>query len=143
MLTHRGYPGLFRGFWITFNRDFISGGVYFLIYYICKRISIGQLSQESAFYSLITFGIPGGIAGGMSWLVTHPFDTIKTIIQMGDIKENTIKQKEVIDKLSQEGYLKGILSSYRGGLPSFLCYIVGCSTFFIVYEKMKMNINSI
>lgn len=59
---------------------------------------------------------------------------------MGDLKENTLKQKEVIEKLCQEGYLKGIIRSYRGGLSSVLCTMVGCSTFFIIYEFMKIEL---
>ncbi len=140
ILDKRGFRGLFRGFCVTFNRDFISGGVYFLVYYICKQISFEQLNPENAFHSIITFGLSGGIAGGISWLVTHPLDTIKTIIQMGDLKENTLRQKDVMDKLCQNGYFKGIFSSYRGGFPSVLCYILGCSTFFIVYEIMKVEL---
>ena len=96
-----------------------------------------NLNPDSPFYSLVTYGISGGIAGGISWFITHPLDTVKTIIQMGDLKENTLRQKEVIDKLCQEGFLKGIISSYRGGLPSVLCQVLACSTFFIVYELMK------
>lgn len=142
VINQRGFPGLFRGFWITLNRDFISGGVYFLAYYLCKMISAEYLNPEFPLHSIVTFGLSGGIAGGISWFVTHPLDTIKTIIQMGDMKKKTLKQKEVVNLLLEEGYVKGILNSYRGGFPSFLCYVVGCSTFFIVYEKMKIQVNS-
>lgn len=134
---HKGLLGLYRGFWITFNRDFLSNGVYFMTYYVCKKISSENINPNSAFYSFITYGVSGGIAGGFCWLATHPFDTIKTIIQMNDLKEPTLKIKYVLDTFTKNGYLKGILELYRGGFPSMCSLVISSALFFVYYEALK------
>lgn len=137
ILRHNGILGLYRGFWITFNRDFFANGIYFMTYFICKKFSSENLNRNSPFYSLITFGVSGGIAGGFCWLATHPFDTIKTIIQMNDLKEPTLKIKTVFDRFTKDGYVRGIFSLYRGGFPSMCALVISSALFFVYYEAFK------
>lgn len=60
----------YRGFFPTFIREVLANSVYFGVYYECYRNS----SCQNSFIS-------GGVAGCLSWLVTHPIDTIKSRIQ--------------------------------------------------------------
>jgi len=86
------------------------------------------------------YGIAGGLAGAALWLYSHPFDTLKTIIQTNDISQKTIRQKELIKKFMSNGYLHGVIDIYRGGFPSLISQISSCGLFFIFYEKIKNNL---
>lgn len=46
-----------------------------------------------------------------AWIVTYPFDTMKTIIQTQKLEELTLSQSELIRKISRE---KGIRHIFNG-----------------------------
>jgi len=112
-----------------------------MTYYLCKKVFSENLNPNSAFYSFITYGVSGGLAGGFCWLFTHPFDTIKTIIQMNDLREPTLKIIYVFDKFTKDGILKGILGLYRGGFPSMCSLVISSALFFVYYEGLKSRLD--
>ncbi len=71
VLSQNGLLGLYKGFWVTFNRDVISYGVYFWVYYRMKDF----LSDNGKLTSLNLF-IAGGLAGVISWFNCYPFKYI-------------------------------------------------------------------
>jgi len=140
----RGIFGLFRGFWVTFNRDTLANGAYFMTYYVLKEFSKENMKLNSSFLFLLTHGFSGGVAGAVCWIFIHPFDTIKTIIQVNDMNAPTLKIRDVYMTLTyNKGIISGFYNLYRGGFPS-LCYLVLSSAiFFIFYEKFKQKFNFI
>lgn len=56
--TH-GVLGFYRGFWATFNRDFLSFGVYFSTYYMIKDYYIDNGKKFSSYQQLLAGGLAG------------------------------------------------------------------------------------
>jgi hypothetical protein len=54
----RGFIGIYKGFWVTFNRDFLSNGVFFMSFYMQKDYLI-----ENNLYYPFRIMIAGGISG--------------------------------------------------------------------------------
>jgi hypothetical protein len=54
----RGILGLYKGFWVTFNRDVLSYGLYFMSFYIHRDYLI-----ENNVYNSFRIMIAGGISG--------------------------------------------------------------------------------
>ncbi|KAG2769578.1 hypothetical protein PC129_g20238 [Phytophthora cactorum] len=72
----RGAPGLFLGFTCTLWREVPSFAVYFWLYEYTKRMMVdGGINSTT---SMLT---AGGVAGVASWVVSYPFDVIKSAIQ--------------------------------------------------------------
>ena len=126
-----GIRGFYRGFIATANRDVISTGLYFCIYYSIRnkyKESHGKIlgSAIEVFAGIIT--------GLITWTVQYPFDTIKTIIQTSPIKERPVTQKEVFINLKSQG---GVRQVYRGALPSLLLSVIFTSSNFLFFEFFK------
>jgi solute carrier family 25 carnitine/acylcarnitine transporter 20/29 len=68
--------GLFKGFWATFWRDVPGWAVYFYAYEGLKKLAFNENQSKSwdCFLRLMC----GGIAGQLSWVVSFPFDVVKT-----------------------------------------------------------------
>lgn len=80
-----GLRGVFRGLNLTILREGPSFAVYFSSYeYLCK--STNACSNEVV--TLPKLLVNGGIAGVLSWVVTYPFDVIKTRQQMDGMGRN-------------------------------------------------------
>lgn len=73
-----------------------------------------------------------------AWLFTYPFDTVKTIIQGGDIN-NKIKQKEVfrnlINKYGYKSLCKGLTPTLSRG------FITNAVVFYVneICQEMAKN----
>ena len=70
---------MYKGFWATFWRDVPGWGVYFYAYEALKVLCSRTMSAEyrkkhDVFIRLMA----GGLAGQLSWIVSFPFDVIKT-----------------------------------------------------------------
>ena len=77
ILKYEGLRGFFRGFYCTLLREVPSFAVYFSSYYaLCEKLGAnkGTLSIPKLFLS-------GGISGILAWIVSYPFDVIKTRLQ--------------------------------------------------------------
>lgn len=99
----------FIGIYPTLIRESVSTSIYFGTYHYLHD----QLN-----YSLL---YSGGISGVVSWLITHPIDTVKSRIQSGSVSN-------LKDALSIKGLWRGIECTL---LRAFLVN----STGFWVYEK--------
>ena len=58
IIRETGFIGLYKGFCVTFNRDFISYGLYFLTFY-----SIKDYLEEKNKLTQINIMLAGGISG--------------------------------------------------------------------------------
>jgi len=105
-----GVYGLYRGFWVSMNRDFLSYGSYFWTYYMLR-----DYWEERNSLNHFKLFCAGGIAGMISWISGYPFDPMKTIIQ-ADTNEKHMTQLEVFKII----YGKSGLSGFFRGLNPVL-----------------------
>jgi solute carrier family 25 (mitochondrial carnitine/acylcarnitine transporter), member 20/29 len=91
-----GLRGLYRGFAVSFNRDVFSFGSYFYVYYKLK-----DDWQEKGSLNNFKLMFAGGLTGVLTWFITYPFDTLKTVIQT-DYDKKTLSQLEAYKKLVRE-----------------------------------------
>ena len=54
----KGFFGLYKGFWILFNRDVLSNGIYFMSFYMHRDYLI-----ENNLYTSFRIMLAGGISG--------------------------------------------------------------------------------
>jgi hypothetical protein len=59
IVNREGYFGIFRGFWATFNRDFLSYGVYFWTYYSLRDICMEKYKCFNSTMQLLAGGMSG------------------------------------------------------------------------------------
>lgn len=89
VVSEVGVTGIYKGFWATMWRDVPSWAVYFWAYehYKNKYTTAENSDNRQNYYkNLLTTMIIGGIAGQLSWIVSYPFDQIKTVIQTSQEK---------------------------------------------------------
>ena len=121
----KGLTGFYKGFWVTFNRDFYSCGLYFYIYFKIKDYYEEQNSLTS-----LKLLMAGGLSGVLTWLFTYPFDTLKTLIQTHP-GENTLKQIEAY-KLLESNNENVISSLFKGVTPTLIrAFLVNAVIFYV------------
>ncbi|CAF0707697.1 unnamed protein product [Brachionus calyciflorus] len=77
IIQNQGYRHLLRGTWLTVLRDVPGVSSYFVSFeYICNSF---KTSRDNL--PVLHLLMAGGIAGCFSWLITYPFDVIKTRFQ--------------------------------------------------------------
>lgn len=132
-----GIRGFFRGMCVTTNRDVISYGLYFLIYYTIKDYYKSKTFEFDAKSSALA----GMLSGFLIWFVSFPFDTVKTIIQTIPLKENKYpSQLQVFRDLMSHGGFKEL---FRGASPS-LIYSCSFSAFtFIFFDLARNTLNTL
>ena len=106
-----GVYGLYRGFCVSINRDFISYGSYFWTYYMLR-----DYWEENNNFNHFKQFCAGGIAGVVSWIIGYPFDPMKTIIQ-ADTNKKHMTQLEVVKIIYRQS---GIIGFFRGLNPVLL-----------------------
>lgn len=95
IVREHGVVGLNRGMGATLWREAPSFGIYFVTYDVAKErvegIAAGRIGvddgavQPSHARAYVASALAGGISGALAWLVTYPFDVIKTQIQTSPI----------------------------------------------------------
>jgi hypothetical protein len=75
----------------------------------------------------------------LTWALMYPIDVIKTIIQ-SDISDNTLKQRDVLNKLIKE---KGISSLYKGISICLIRAFFVSAVFFNVNEFFKIYLKEL
>lgn len=81
-------------------RDVPGWGAYFWAYEFMKQHSgLGKNNQSAT--DLLTRMVVAGLSGQFSWLVSYPFDVVKTIVQTSDDK---LRMRDVFrDSFKREG----------------------------------------
>lgn len=104
--------GLYKGGWPLFWRDVPSWGVYFWSYELLKEKFTHENPQNRPNLDLLVTMVCGGIAGQLSWIVSYPFDIVKTVIQTSDTKMTQLQ-------VFKEGYkLEGSQFFWKGLGPT-------------------------
>jgi solute carrier family 25 carnitine/acylcarnitine transporter 20/29 len=106
-----GLKGYYRGLCVSANRDIISFGIYFYVYYKLKEYWESKKSLSN-----LKLMLAGGLAGVCAWLSTYPFDTLKTIIQVNTDKK-TLTQLEAFNILKKNTN-SNFISLYNGLSPT-------------------------
>jgi solute carrier family 25 carnitine/acylcarnitine transporter 20/29 len=100
IIQEHGIKALNRGMGATLCREVPSFGMYFVSYDIVKvyiektlqqmnknnSISSNAANNNEHAHAYIASALAGGISGVLAWLVTYPFDVIKTHIQTGPLE---------------------------------------------------------
>ena len=103
---------LYKGFTPTFFREMPGFAIYFSTYEYLKKKTFTDYNKKIDYTSSFLYG---GIAGVTSWIFIYPQDKIKTILQSGKEKTNTINIKNIIHNIyNTKGSRRGILHFYTG-----------------------------
>ncbi|KAF9935753.1 hypothetical protein BGZ75_000691 [Mortierella antarctica] len=109
-----GIRGLWAGFGATAMRDAPLAGLYVLFYEQCKA-RLGALRDTSSHFAAVstpTIHMVSGVAAGfLSTTLTHPFDMLKTRMQLKPAEYKNVLQgaRKVLLEEGAIGFLDGIL----------------------------------
>lgn len=131
-----GIRSLYRGFCVSLNRDVFSYGIYFYSFYILKDYWESEKSLSN--FKLM---FAGGIAGILSWILTYPFDTLKTIIQVND-GNKTLTQLEAYYHLVNQTN-SSFKSLFKGLCPTILRAFITNSVIFYTNEMCLDYMNKL
>ncbi|KAF8982366.1 hypothetical protein BGZ46_001408 [Entomortierella lignicola] len=107
-----GIRGLWAGFGATAMRDAPLAGLYVLFYEQCKT-RLGALKNTSPYFDVSTptiHMVSGVAAGFISTTLTHPFDMLKTRMQLKPTEYKNVFQgaRKVLLEEGAIGFLDGI-----------------------------------
>ncbi|KAL2548547.1 Mitochondrial substrate carrier family protein [Forsythia ovata] len=144
-----GVRGLYRGFGISILTYAPSNAVWWASYsivhrliwgcigcYCCKKDENGYRPDGKAMVGVQ--GLSAAFASGLSALVTMPFDTIKTRLQVLDVEGSRCGRAPTIlqtaRNLVKEG---GVGACYRGLGPRWASMSMSATTMITTYEFLK------
>jgi solute carrier family 25 protein 38 len=120
-----GLRGYFKGFGVTVMRDAPFAGIYVFFY---ERIR--TLSYQSGISPGLGVNLSSGlISGFMATLCTHPFDIVKTRIQVDTVKVSAIDAARNIIAT------KGLRGMFVGMVPRMLRKSCSSAISWAVYEE--------
>ncbi|KAJ1458992.1 mitochondrial carrier domain-containing protein [Pelagophyceae sp. CCMP2097] len=118
--------GIYVGHGVNTVREAVFLGAYFGVYHRVKQSFTPPGSQTPAY----GVAVSGGAAGAAGWLLSFPFDCVKTHLQ----KAVSEKRQTAIQTARQLIRDRGFLGLYRGMGPSIARACVVSSSRFGVYE---------
>lgn len=129
-----GAKGVSRGLIATLWRDVPSFGAYFWTYeWIrregCKALFDGDITRVDDLPAGITL-FAGGVGGVASWVISYPFDVIKTVVQSGDANKIIPASRQVIADGGVRALFKGFNATM---IRAFPCNAI---TFYVFEEMM-------
>ena len=113
---------MYKGFWATFWRDVPGWGVYFYAYeglkvLVSKNLKPEQRKKHDVLIRLMS----GGLAGQLSWIVTYPFDVIKTRMMCDNSPNTPTLRKNFVLAYKENGlryFFKGLAPTLLRSFPS-------------------------
>ncbi|KAF9097791.1 hypothetical protein BGX29_003625 [Mortierella sp. GBA35] len=113
IFRNEGIRGLWAGFGATAMRDAPLAGLYVLFYEQAK-VRLGDLRASSPYFDVSTptvHMVAGVTAGFFSTTLTHPFDMLKTRMQLKPAEYKNVLQaaRKVLMEEGAIGFLDGIL----------------------------------
>ena len=121
-----GFKGFFKGFSVTVLRDAPHAAIYVAIYEHTKTLINGHLD------SLGTCAMAAIRAGTSATILTQPFDTIKTTIQLNKYDSVLMALRGIYS-----GDRGGVLGFYRGTMPRFMRKTLSSAITWTVYESLS------
>ncbi|RSL94811.1 hypothetical protein CEP52_012417 [Fusarium oligoseptatum] len=117
--SHSGIRGIYRGQVVTILREFHGFGIWFASYegLIQKVMEQDQIPRNEI--PSWKFALCGGIAGELIWLLTYPFDVIKSKMQTdGFGTERRYKNMREAFRVTLE--VGGVVGLFKGIGPTLL-----------------------
>lgn len=133
-----GMKGLYKGTVVTVLRESPAFATYFATYdHLCQR-----LATEDNSLNPVAVCFAGGLSGMLAWVVTYPFDVVKSRVQsdgVGGTKLQYTGMMDCIRKSYQEG---GARVFFRGLNATLLrAFPVNAATFLTV-ELIQLHLKS-
>ena len=117
LMRTEGFGGLYKGFGALMLRDVPGWGVYFATYEILKtQFKIQEAKKSGQDNSPLNMLIKiwcAGVAGQASWVVSYPFDIVKTQIQC--VENRRVPMREVVRSIHAT---EGVLGFFKGLSPT-------------------------
>ena len=137
---NEGVPGVFRGLWLTILRETPSYGSYFVTFeYLCKRLTPEEAGGEEGEASTLVMMLAGGMAGIAAWIVTYPFDVLKSRIQADGIS-GTKQYSGIMDCLVKSYRAEGLMVLTRGLSSTLLrAFPVNAATLTVVTHFLRFT----
>ena len=129
-----GVVGFFRGFGATALRDAPHAGIYVATYERTKSVIgmiMGDTGKTKALWINATSGL---VAGCVATTLTHPFDLIKTRVQLDRVRYTNILRAAI--KILRE---EGVMGMWSGLLPRVIRKTLGSAITWTVYEEFRRN----
>jgi hypothetical protein len=131
IFKRKGISGLYRGWWTEFWRDTPSYGLWFVAYEGVKY-HMTPPDQKPSTGTLLAAGSAAGIA---TWIVTYPFDVMKSVVQAAP--DSTPEAKLKMSYIARTHYEQYGLRWFWTGLGTTLVRAVPVSAVtFLVYENL-------
>lgn len=113
--------GLYRGLGTQLARDPFGYSVYYLPYVFASKFLEEHGVKEP--YSIV---VGGAIAGVLSWMVTNPFDVVKTRYQ-SDMAERSGRSvcRELNRREGVGGFTRGLFANSFRGIPQSASLFLG------------------
>lgn len=110
--------GLYRGGLTTILRETPSFGFYFVTMDFCCNQSAKFFDVHFDEVGPGTLFIAGGFSGMACWLVSYPFDVVKSRLQCDGVEGN--KYKGMVDCIRKTYYSGGIGAFFKGITPTLI-----------------------
>lgn len=136
LMHNEGFGGLYKGFGALMLRDVPGWGVYFWSYEMLKNFfGIPEAKKSGTDKTMLNVAIQmwcGGVAGQCSWMISYPFDIIKTQIQVNETRR--VPMLEVIRRIRAE---QGMLAFFKGMSPTLARSFVVNSLCLPIFEHLN------
>ncbi|RHY87533.1 hypothetical protein DYB37_010922 [Aphanomyces astaci] len=129
-----GLRGIYRGTGLQIMRDVPAFGSYFYSYEVLKdALTGGQPDNETTMNLLLA----GGLAGSISWMLTHPIDMVKTLVQ-----SQGMDRVSMWDVIRRQHALEGPKFLLKGFGATILRAFPVSAVTFLVYERTMQSLNA-
>ena len=131
-----GIREIYRGFIPTLWRETPSFAAYFATWdYLCRVMSDqrGDFKHDLSLYKLL---LAGGFSGISAWIVSYPFDVVKTRIQIDGVKHR--EYNGMIDCFRKTYQTEGVRAFFKGLAPTLMrAFPANAATFAALTITMK------
>jgi len=117
---------LFRGLGVTLARDVPFSAMYWFLF--------EQMAARRKSDTPLDAFISGATAGGISSIITHPLDVIKTRQQTRDTSAGEITFRQAIREIRDESGYRGL---FAGVAPRLMKVAVACGIMISTYRGVK------
>jgi solute carrier family 25 (mitochondrial carnitine/acylcarnitine transporter), member 20/29 len=141
-MATEGWVGMYRGFLPLVLRDLPAWSSYFWSYeYLKHATGLKEKATHGvslSFSDTLTSMLCGGIAGMVSWLVSYPFDVLKTHIQTQDSSMQVGLVRFAREKYDQQGYRY----FFRGLAPTLVRSFISNAVCLPVFDALNKKLVS-
>lgn len=139
IVNTNGVKGLYKGSVVTVWREAPAFATYFATYdHLCQRLATNDHSLEP-----VVVCMAGGLSGMLAWVVTYPFDVVKSRVQSDGLGGTKLQYRGMIDCF-RKSYMEdgGVRVFFRGINATLLrAFPVNAATFLTV-ELIQLQLKS-